>query len=104
MSLLKNVVVMLRGSLLAQAISFAVLPVLARMYAPEDFGRYQLFLSALGFLLLGASLRYEVAVINAETDEYAFSLARLCFCINAAVAALTLASGLIVHLAAPELL
>jgi O-antigen/teichoic acid export membrane protein len=104
MSLLKNVVVMLRGSLIAQAISFAALPLLARMYAPEDFGRYQIFLSIMGFLLLAASLRYEVAVLNAETDEYAFSLARLCLYINGGLAILTLIASVAVNLVAPDLL
>lgn len=88
MSIFRNVVVVLRGSLVAQIISFAILPILARLYPPDAFGRYQIFLSVMSFLLLAASLRYELAILNADTDECAFSLARLCLIINAAFAAL----------------
>jgi O-antigen/teichoic acid export membrane protein len=82
MSLLKNVLVVLRGSLIAQGLSFAALPILARVFPPDAFGRYQVFLSVLGFALLAASLRYELAILNAKTDAGAFSLAKLCLVIN----------------------
>ena len=82
MSILRDVLIVLRGSLAAQAISFATLPLLARLYTPEVFGRYQIFLLVLSFLVLSASLRYEVPILNADTDSRAFSLAKLCLIIN----------------------
>ena len=101
MGLFKNVLLMLRGSLLGQAIGFAVLPVLARLYLPEDFGRYQIFLSTVSFLLLAASLRYELGILSADTDEDAFALAKLCLLLNCLVAGLTLLGCLAIRIAAP---
>jgi O-antigen/teichoic acid export membrane protein len=102
MNFFKNVLLILRGSLIAQAASFAALPLLARLYAPADFGRYQIFQSILLFLFLSASLKYEVAILSAETDEYAFSLARLCLCINVMISAVTLALCGMAHFFAPD--
>lgn len=103
MNVLKNVLVVLRGSLVAQGISFAALPILARLYSPEDFGRYQVFQSVVGFLVLSASLRYEVAIVSAETDGYAFALAKLCLYINTTLAMLTLAICAGFHFIGPKL-
>ena len=103
MSILRNVIIVLRGSLAAQAIGFATLPLLARLYTPEVFGRYQIFLSVLSFLVLSASLRYEVPILNADTDARAFSLAKLCFTINMITTAVTLAACGLLHFVAPDL-
>jgi len=103
-SILKNVLIILRGSLAAQAISFATLPLLARLYTPEVFGRYQIFLLVLSFLVLSASLRYEVPILNADTDSRAFSLAKLCLIINVGTSALTLAACGALYFLAPELI
>ena len=90
--MLTNVFVVLRGSIVAQMISFAVLPLLARLYAPEDFGHYQVFLTVLMFLVLSASLRYEMGILSAETEEIAFALASLCTLINVALTILSAAT------------
>lgn len=66
-----NVRKLLRGSLLAQAMGFAVLPVLSRLYAPSDFGVVQTALSMLTFLLIVSSLRLEVAVLTVPEPELA---------------------------------
>jgi O-antigen/teichoic acid export membrane protein len=86
MSVLKNVLIVLRGSLVAQAISFAALPILARLYPPDAFGRYQILLSALNMALLAVSLRYDYAILSAKTDATAFALGRLCLVINGLIA------------------
>ncbi|HEY3731944.1 MAG TPA: lipopolysaccharide biosynthesis protein [Steroidobacteraceae bacterium] len=102
MQILNNVLIVLRGSVAAQAVSFATLPILARLYSPAEFGRYQIFLAALIFLIPIASLRYELAILNAETDDRAFALGRLCLGLNALVAAVTLALCAAVHLLWPS--
>jgi len=101
-SILSNVLIVLRGSLAALAISFATLPLLARLYTPEAFGRYQIFMSVLSFLILSASLRYEVPILTADSDSRAFSLAKLCLLINVATAAATLAACGALHFLAPD--
>jgi O-antigen/teichoic acid export membrane protein len=98
MKILNNVFIVLRGSVAAQAISFAALPILARLYSPAEFGRYQIFLAVLIFLIPIASLRYELAILNAETDDYAFALGRLCLGLNALMAGVTLALCAAIHL------
>jgi O-antigen/teichoic acid export membrane protein len=102
MSVLKNVLVVLRGSLVAQAISFAALPLLARLYPPDAFGRYQIFLSILNIGLLAVSLRYDYAILSAKTDAVAFSLGRLCLLINGLFAALALGLCVLLYALGPD--
>jgi O-antigen/teichoic acid export membrane protein len=65
----QNVFRLLRGSLLAQTISFAALPLLARLYTPDDFGLTQATLSLLTILLIVSSLRLEVALMTEDESK-----------------------------------
>jgi O-antigen/teichoic acid export membrane protein len=64
-----NVFKVLRGSLLAQAIALAALPLLSRLYEPAVFGAVQAMLSVLAVLLVASSLRLEIAVLNVEENQ-----------------------------------
>ncbi len=68
----------LQGAVVAQAIGFAALPILARQYGPEAFGHFQLYQMISAFLLLLASMRYEVALLRAETEREYAAVLRLC--------------------------
>jgi O-antigen/teichoic acid export membrane protein len=49
----------------AQLLGLLVLPLLTRMYVPEQFGSLQLYTSILNMIMVGATLRYEVALLRA---------------------------------------
>ena len=86
--MLRNIAVVLRGSLIAQAIGFLILPILSRLFAPEAFGAYQVFQSILAALLVLASMRFEVALLQAEAGEELRAVLRLCFIVNITVSTL----------------
>jgi O-antigen/teichoic acid export membrane protein len=78
----------MRGTLFAQAIGFAVLPILTRLYQPSDFGALQLYQSLLSVLLVMATLRYEIALLRATSTLELKSLLIACCTINLVGAAL----------------
>ncbi len=58
---------MLTGTVVAQAIALGAMPFMSRLYSPEDFGRYQVYLAVLNVLLVFAAFRYEVGLLTAKT-------------------------------------
>src|SRR5690606_10440995 len=75
---------------IAQAIPIAVSPILTRLYSPEDFGIYALFLAIMAVVSSIASGRYELAIVLPSDDEDAFNIAALCLLIAAGVSLLLL--------------
>ncbi|MCK5846939.1 MAG: oligosaccharide flippase family protein [Bacteroidales bacterium] len=68
----KNIVTLLSASLLAQAIPFLLLPILQKwFFTPSDFGLLAIYTS-ISLLLAGiASFKYELAIVNADSDTEA---------------------------------
>jgi O-antigen/teichoic acid export membrane protein len=72
---LRNQVLKVAGSGVGgQAITFLSLPILSRLYTPEAFGGWALFVSAAIMLGTIATLRYELAVVLPRRDGTAASL------------------------------
>lgn len=71
---LKNLLTLFSGTVLAQLIPLLALPILTRLYTPEDFGLYGIFIA---FLTIGSvifSLRYDFATAQAKDEESARNL------------------------------
>jgi O-antigen/teichoic acid export membrane protein len=64
--MLRNIMTVLSGTVLAQLIGVLCLPVLTRLYDPSAFGQYQIYLSGMSILLMAVAFRYEVALLSAE--------------------------------------
>ena len=73
----KNLITLLTGTTIAQAITFLISPVLSRLYTPHDFGVFGTFISVVSFITLIASLRYEVAIVLPKKEEVAINLLAL---------------------------
>ncbi|MEN5143112.1 MULTISPECIES: oligosaccharide flippase family protein [Pseudomonas] len=82
---LRNVLTLMTGTTLAQAIPIAAMPLLTRLYTPEDFGVLALYMSLAGMISVIITARYEVAVMLPERDEDAASLVTLSICIASAI-------------------
>lgn len=82
---LRNVLTLMTGTTLAQAIPIAAMPLLTRLYTPEDFGVLALYMSLAGMISVIITARYEVAVMLPERDEDAASLMALSVCIAGAI-------------------
>lgn len=59
----KNFLVLLSGTIVAQAIPLLALPVLSRIYLPSDFGQLALFVSVVSMLSLLTTCRVEMALM-----------------------------------------
>ncbi|WP_051482435.1 lipopolysaccharide biosynthesis protein [Thalassolituus oleivorans] len=75
--IVKNVGVLTGGTAIAQVIAIAVLPVLTRIYTPNDFEIFALFISMLSIFGVAACLRLEIAIPMPESKKTAIALVLL---------------------------
>jgi O-antigen/teichoic acid export membrane protein len=73
--IVRNVLLLVGGTLLGQLAVIAASPIVARLYTPSDFGVLGIYTSLLTLLSVIVSLRYELAIPLAEDDGDALSLA-----------------------------
>ncbi|HIE59535.1 MAG TPA: hypothetical protein EYP82_06345, partial [Hydrogenothermaceae bacterium] len=65
----KNILTLMSGTMLAQAIPIAISPILTRLYSPSDFGTFALYFALavlFGSLVAG---RYELSILIPKQDE-----------------------------------
>ena len=74
---------MLTGTAAGQLVSILLSPVLTRLYSPQQFGVLSVYTALLTILVVIASLRYELTVPMAASDEDAINLVALCCCVLA---------------------
>ena len=67
----KNVLTLMTGTTIAQAIPIAISPILTRIYTPEDFGVFSLYMSTAAIFSVLATGRYEAAIILPKTNKEA---------------------------------
>ncbi len=65
------------GTGIAQAIPIAIIPILTRMFSPEDFGLLALYAACVSILGVVATGRYEIAIMLPKDDEDARLLLQL---------------------------
>jgi len=70
----RNVLTLMTGTTIAQAIPIAISPILTRIYTPNDFGVLALFLAIISILGTVASGRYEVSIMLPEKDDDAINI------------------------------
>lgn len=63
----KNIMKMIMGTSFAQAIPILMTPVFTRLYSPEDFGKFAIFLSCVSVFVIVSTGRYEQAIIAVES-------------------------------------
>ena len=73
----KNVLKLLTGSTMAQAIPIAMSPILTRLYTPEDFGILTLFVAITAILGTIVNGRYELAIVLPDKEEESINLVAL---------------------------
>ena len=70
----RNVGKLLSANILAQVIGFIIYPILTRMYAPEDFGLFNLFTSIAGVLTIITTAEFQYAIVLPKEEEKARAL------------------------------
>ena len=86
----KHVATLATGTVFAGAMGIVVMPLLTRIYEPEDFGVSALYTSLAGIMSVVMCWRYELAVVLPEKDQDAASLLILCIMICFVMGLLTL--------------
>ena len=64
----KNVLTLMTGTGLAQAIPIAISPILTRIYTPEEFGVFALYMAIASILTVLVTGRYEMAILLPKKD------------------------------------
>lgn len=73
----RNVITLMTGTALAQALPIAITPILTRMYTPDDFGVFAVYIAICSILAVLVTGRYELAIIVPEHDEDAINIMAL---------------------------
>ncbi|MCG3695302.1 lipopolysaccharide biosynthesis protein [Aliarcobacter butzleri] len=67
----KNVLTLMTGTTIGQVIPISISPILTRIYTPEEFGTFALYMA---FISIGAAIvtgKYEMAILLPKRNEYA---------------------------------
>jgi len=86
----RNVLILMTGTVVAQAIPIAISPILTRIYSPEDFGLLALFFAILSIFSVIVNGRYENALMLPKKEEDALHLFVLGIIINTVISIILL--------------
>ncbi len=86
----RNVLTLMTGTTIAQAIPIAISPILTRIYTPEDFGMLALYMSISFILAVAATGRYENAIVLPKKNEDAVNILVLSVMITLIISFITL--------------
>jgi O-antigen/teichoic acid export membrane protein len=78
----RNVLTLITGTTIAQAIPIAISPILTRIYTPADFGVFALYMSIASIMSVIATGRYELAIMLPKKDEDAINIVALSLMIS----------------------
>ena len=73
----RNVLTLMTGTTIAQAVPIAISPILTRIYTPEDFGVFALYMAIAAIISIIATGRYEMAIMLPKKDEDVNSIVKL---------------------------
>jgi O-antigen/teichoic acid export membrane protein len=69
-----HIITLMSGTLIAQIVTLAFIPIITRLYTPSEFGLYSLFLSIVSVLGLISSWKYDQAIMLPKSDKDAQAL------------------------------
>lgn len=75
--LIQNITKLISGTIIAQIITLAAIPLLTNVYSGEAFGQLALFTAIVGFISSFATLKYDTALILPKKDRDAYALLKL---------------------------
>lgn len=70
----KNVLIVMSGTAAAQALSYALSPVISRLFSPADFGVFGSFTALLMVVTAGITLDYSMAIMLPKEEDKALGL------------------------------
>lgn len=85
----RNSLYLVMGTVVTQAVPFILHPFLRRLYTPETFGAFALYLNFVSILVIVSSLRYEAAIVLPREEWESINLVALCGFLNLFTSGLT---------------
>ncbi|EFK95942.1 polysaccharide biosynthesis protein, partial [sediment metagenome] len=73
---IKNIFTLLSGSTIAQVITLLAIPVLTRIFTPQDFGFFAVYFSLATIVSTVATGRYELAIMLPKHKKDALSIVK----------------------------
>ncbi|MGD0275167.1 MAG: oligosaccharide flippase family protein [Syntrophales bacterium] len=73
-SFIKNIFIVMSGTVIAQAIGYALLPLISRLFSPSDFGIFGSFNAVSGVIAAGVTLEYSQAIMLPKEKGDAINL------------------------------
>ncbi|EPJ45829.1 MAG: hypothetical protein OFPII_24770 [Osedax symbiont Rs1] len=73
----RNILTLMTGTSIAQAIPIAISPILTRIYSPEEFGVLAIYIAVVSFIAIVVTMRYELAIVLPKTDKEAINVLAL---------------------------
>lgn len=70
----RNVLTLMTGTTIAQALPIASAPILTRIFTPEDFGLFAFYLAIVSILAIIATARYELAIVLPNIRDNAYQI------------------------------
>ena len=70
----RNVLTLMTGTTIAQALPIAAAPILTRMYSPENFGVFAFYLAIVSIMAILATARYELAIVLPKSRDDAYQI------------------------------
>ena len=77
-----NVITLLKGNSIAQAIPLLISPILARIYSPDNFAVFGLYMSILAILTVFVTGKYELAIMLPKSNRNALNVFALSIIIS----------------------
>lgn len=78
----QNVLTLMTGTTIAQAIPIAISPILTRIYTPEDFGVFALYMAVVSLLAVFTTGQYDLAIMLPKYEKSAINIVGLSLLIN----------------------
>ncbi len=89
-SFVRDVLLLSGGTGIAQTIAISALPLLSRLYSPEDFGLLAIYISIVTLLAVFSSFNYELMIMQTRSHRSASQLVWLILAISICTAGATL--------------
>ncbi|WP_432724056.1 oligosaccharide flippase family protein [Staphylococcus equorum] len=68
-SFFKNVLTMMSGTLAGQIIIIATMPIISRIYTPNQFGEYSNVVAIIGIISVLTTLKYDTGIAVTKNEE-----------------------------------
>lgn len=86
----RNILTLMTGTSLAQAIPIAISPILTRLYSPEEFGRFALYMAVAMIASVLVTGRYELAILVPRQEHDALHITALAVTLSVVISAVLL--------------